>query len=56
MDHLSDRFDLLLKAMSEGQAPTVRKKPATQSASSADGPDGCDGTQTPPDTSEDASG
>lgn len=48
------KFDRLLDAMANGQAPTVRKTPATQSASSQDGGDGCDGTQTRPDTSEDA--
>jgi hypothetical protein len=50
-----DRFDKLLRAMVGGEPPTAGKKAATQSASSPDGSDDCDETQTPPDTSEDAS-
>lgn len=51
----AERFDRLLKAMTEGEKPSAGKKPAAPSASSPDGDDDCDETQTPPDTSEDAS-
>lgn len=51
-----ERFDALLKAMSEGEAPSAGKKPSTPPASSQDGDGDCGETQTPPDTSEDASG
>ena len=48
------RFDALLKAMSEGLAPSAGKKASNPQASSADGPGDCDETQTRPDTSSDA--
>jgi hypothetical protein len=49
------RFDVLLKAMASGEAPSARKKTSGDQASSV-APDACSsGTQTRPDTSEDAS-
>ena len=51
-----DRFDALLKAMSDGEAPSAGKKPSTPPASSSDDGGDCDGTRTHPDTSEDALG
>lgn len=56
MTHLpDDRFDALLDAMAKGEAPSARKKTATGSAS-GEAPDACSSdTQTPPDTSGDAS-
>lgn len=51
----SDRFDTLLKAMSEGEKPSAGKKASVPQASSQDDPGDCDETQTHPDTSKDAS-
>ena len=56
MNKDDDRFDALLKAMSEGEAPSAGKKPSTPPASSQDASGDCGGTQTHPDTSEDALG
>lgn len=55
-DDISDlRFDALLKAMAEGQAPSAQRKPSNGPVSDAAGDACCDGTQTPRDISEDAS-
>lgn len=54
-DIQNDRFDTLLKAMSEGKAPSAGKTPSTPPASSSDDPGDCGETRTRPDTSEDAS-
>lgn len=51
----NEKFDALLKAMTEGEAPSAGKKPSTPPASSRGGSGDCDETQTPQDTSEDAS-
>lgn len=49
------RFDRLLGAMLSGTAPSERKKPSADPAS-GEASDACYGdTQTPPDTSADAS-
>ena len=56
MDGMNDRFDTLLKAMADGEAPSAGKKPATPPASSLDDGGDCGETLTRPDTSEDASG
>jgi hypothetical protein len=54
-DDPHDKFDRLLKAMTEGEAPSVRKKPSADPASDAER-DACSSdTQTPQDTSGDAS-
>ena len=55
MGDSENRFDALLKAMSEGEAPSAGKKPSTPPASSSGDGGDCGETQTPPDTSEDAS-
>ena len=52
---IGDRFETLLAAMLAGPAPSARKKPSTDQASNAADDACCDDTQTPPDTSEDAS-
>lgn len=51
-DDPHEKFDRLLKAMAP---PSERKKPSADQASDAEPPACCDDTQTPPDTSEDAS-
>ena len=52
----NDRFDRLLDAMLKGGPPSGRKNAAADQAS-GEAPDACSSdTQTPPDTSEDASG
>ena len=54
-DRTEQRFNTLLKAMSEGEAPSERKKPSAGQAS-GEAPDACSSdTQTRRDTSEDAS-
>ena len=50
-----DRFDALLAAMVSGEAPSAGKKPSSGQASDVADGACCDDTQTPPDTSEDAS-
>lgn len=55
-DILTDRFDALLGAMAQGEAPGAQKKSATRPASSKDGDGDCDETRTRPDTSKDADG
>jgi hypothetical protein len=49
------RFDSLLKAMLSGKAPSEQRKPSSGQASNEASPACCDETQTPRDTSEDAS-
>ena len=56
MNEASKRFDRLLEAMANGEAPTAKSQSSGPSTSTADDRDGCDETQTRPDTSEDASG
>lgn len=55
MNKLTDRFDQLLKAMTQGEKPSAGKTAATRPASDAEPSADCGDTQTPPDTSEDAS-
>ena len=51
-----DRFNRLLEAMANGEPPSsARKKPASGETSNAEHDAYCSDTQTPPDTSEDAS-
>ena len=55
MEQPQARFDRLLKAMTEGEPPNAGKKPSGDQASTA-ARDACSSdTQTPPDTSGDAS-
>lgn len=49
------RFDRLLKAMSQGEAPSAKKSKAAGQASGAERDAYSSDTQTRPDTSEDAS-
>ena len=51
-----EKFDRLLEAMANGEAPTAKSQSSNPSTSTADDPGDCDETQTRPDTSEDASG
>ena len=55
VEKIDQRFDALLKAMSEGDAPSAGKKASVPKASALGGSGDCDETQTRPDTSEDAS-
>ena len=50
----ADRFDRLLKAMTEGEAPSAGTKTSARQASSEERDADCGETQTPPDTSEGA--
>lgn len=54
-DNTEQRFDALLKAMTEGEAPSAGKKASTPPASAPGGSGDCDETRTRPDNSEDAS-
>jgi hypothetical protein len=54
-DNEQKRFDRLLKAMAEGEAPSAGKTASARPASSKERDAGCGETQIPPDTSEDAS-
>ena len=54
MTEPQDRFDALLRAMTEGEAPSAGKKSSAPKASAPDDSDDCDETQTRPDISEDA--
>lgn len=54
-DSPKDRFDRLLDAMLKGEAPSARKKPSGGEASGEERDACCSDTQTPPDTSQDAS-
>jgi hypothetical protein len=54
-DSTKNRFDRLLKAMAEGEAPSAQKTPSGEAASDAEHDACCSDTRTPPDTSGDAS-
>jgi len=51
----NDRFDRLLKKMSEGEAPSAGKKASDRQSSSQDGSGDCGETRTRQDTSRGAS-
>ena len=55
-DSTDQRFDALLGAMAQGEAPSAQKKSATRPASSKGDDGDCDETRTHPDTSKDADG
>ena len=52
---LDERFDALLKAMSDGDAPSAGKKASARQASSRERDADCREIQTPQDTSKDDS-
>ena len=54
-DDTGARFDALLTAMLAGPAPSAQKKPSADQALDAEPDACCDDTQTPQDTSPDAS-
>ena len=51
-----ERFDALLGAMAQGEAPSAQKKSTTRRASSKGDDGDCGETQSRPDTSKDADG
>lgn len=56
MNDVDARFDALLGAMVQGEAPSAQKKSAARPASSKGDDGDCDETQTRQDTSKDADG